>query len=127
VLKDSDIFFQYAGVDGVPLVWVIGEDCLYDIPVSVEHSKMFLENDAVIDVSEEYPENDGITVRFMKNNEVLEELHTSEYFGSILLSNPTVLNLIKYAYGKHVESPYAKFINNEFVILNQDAADISPW
>jgi hypothetical protein len=127
MLNDKDILFVYNGVKGVPLVWVMGEDCVYDYPLSVEHSKMFLEHDEVIDISDQYPEHEGITVRFIKNGEVLEELQTTEYFGSILLSNPTVLNLNDYAYGDYVESPHAKFINNAFVITNRNMSELKPW
>lgn len=127
MLNDRDILFHYQGTPGVPLVWVMGEDCVYDYPLSVEHSKMFLEHDEVIDISEQYPDHDGITVRFMKNGEVMEELHTSEYFGSILLSNPIVLNLNEHPYGKYVTSPDAKFIDGSFVILNQSMQGLEPW
>jgi hypothetical protein len=128
MLNDKDILFIYEGTPGVPLVWIIGEDCLYDYPLSVEHSKMFLEHDKIIDISEQYADHEGITVRFMKNGEVLEELQTSEYFGSILLSNPLVLNLNDYAYGYYVQSPNAKFINNEFVITDgREMENLLAW
>jgi hypothetical protein len=127
MLTDKDISFVYEGVPGVPLVWVIGEDCLYDYPLNVEHSKMFLEHDEVIDISDQYPEHNGITVRFMKNGSILEELQTTEYFGSILLSNPKVLNLKDYPYGYYVVSPNAKFVNNEFVILDKNMSELEPW
>ena len=127
MLNDKDILFVYEGTPGVPLAWVIGEDCLYDYPLSVEHSKIFLEHDEVVDVSKQHPEHEGITVRFIKNGEVIEELQTTEYFGSILLSNPKVVNLNDYAYGYYVESPHAKFIDNAFVITNRDMSELKPW
>jgi len=115
-----------------PLVWVIDGDCVYDTGINHSYVDMFKNHDKVIDVSSEYPENDGITVRFLKNGTVIEDLNTSEYFGSILLSNPQVLDLRDYPYGYWVVSPYAKFDGEKFIILNTDGSekDISslfPW
>jgi hypothetical protein len=70
MLTDDDIWFEWKGINGVPLCWVIDGDVLYDYPLSVEHSKIFLECDEIIDISEQYPDHDGITVRFMKNEEI---------------------------------------------------------
>lgn len=126
MLTDKDILFAYNGVPGVPLVWVIDSQCLYDTALTQEHSKMFLESDTVIDISEEYPDHDGITVRFLKDGNKIEDFKTSEYFGSILLSNPMVLNLMDYPYGRYVESPNALFINNQFVITDRDVTELMP-
>jgi hypothetical protein len=120
MLTDQSLEFTHSGTAGIPLVWVIDTQCLYDLPLSQEHAAIFTEADEVVDISDDYPEHDGTTVRFLKNNEILEELQTSEYFGSILLSNPTVLNLADYPYGMYVMSPNALFVNNEFVILDTD-------
>jgi hypothetical protein len=100
---------------------------LYDLPLSVEHAAIFQSADDVVDISDDYPEHDGVTVRFLKNNEVLEELQTSDYFGSILLSDPQVLVLTDYPYGLYVESPNALFVNGEFVILERDVSGLEPF
>ena len=126
MLTDKDIIFSYNGIAGVPLVWVIDSDCLYDLALTKEHADIFLYNDEVIDISEKYPEQDKITVQFLKNGSILEEFQTSEYFGSILLSNPQVLNLNDYPFGKYVESPNAKFINGQFLITNRDVTEMMP-
>ncbi len=120
MLTNESLEFTYNGTRGVPLVWVIDTQCLYDLALSQEHAAIFTEADEVIDISSDYPEHDGVTVRFLKNGQVLEELQTTDYFGSILLSNPLVLNLADYPYGMYVMSPNAMFVNNEFVILNTD-------
>lgn len=109
------------------LVWVIDGDCLYDIPTSKQYADMFLNFDEIIDVTSEYNINEGLVVRFIKNNEIVEDLETSEYFGSILLSNPLVLDLFAYPYGSYVVSPYAKFDGEKFIILNQNMDDLAPW
>ena len=127
MLTDDSIDFVYEGVVGTALVWVIDEQCLYDLPLSKEHAAIFLEATEVVDVSESYPEHDGITVRFLKDGEVLEEFQTSEYFGSVLLSEPLVLDLKDYPYGMYVESPNALFVDNKFVILDRDMTNEEPF
>lgn len=111
---------------GEALCWVIDEDVVYDANISSLHSIIFLENDYVDDVSLEYPDHDGITVRFYKNGEKVEDFQTSEYFGSVLLSNPTVVNLLNHKNGRHVIAPHAKFINYEFIITNGQS-DSNGW
>lgn len=115
------------GVKGVPIVWVIDGDCLYDLPVWKEYEDMFFNSDEVIDISSEYPEHDGITIRFIKNGTIVNELQTTEYFGSILLSNPLVLNLGDYPYGRYVMSPNAKFDGEKFIITDRDVSGLLPW
>lgn len=127
MLTDSSIEFKPENGRGIALVWVIDQQCLYDLPLSVEHAAIFTEAEEVLDISQDYPDHNGITVRFMKNGEVLGELQTSEYFGSILLSNPQVLNLMDYPYGLYVSSPDALFVNGEFVILDADVTGLEPF
>lgn len=126
MLTDDSINFIHEGVNGVALVWVIDTQCLYDLPLSVEHAAIFTGYDEIVDISEDYPDHDGITVRFLKDGEVLEEFQTSEYFGSILLSNPQVLNLMDYPYGYYVSSPNALFVDGQFVILETDMSTLNP-
>lgn len=112
---------------GVGLVWVIDGDCLYDLPVWEDFVDMFLNHDEVIDVSSKYPDKSGITVRFIKNGQAIDDLNTSEYFGNILLSNPLVLNLADYPYGRYVQSPNAKFDGEKFIITNRNMENLLPW
>ena len=115
------------GAKGIPLAWVIEEDVLYDLPVFEEYVSMFTSSDEVLDVSDEYPGHDGITVRFMKDGEVVEDFQTSEYFGNILLSEPQVIDLGAYPYGRFVVSPNAKFDGEKFIITNRDVTGFDPW
>lgn len=115
------------GAGGDALVWIIDGDCLYDLPVLPQYVSMFTESDQVLDVSSEYPNHEGITVRFIKNEETIEDFQASEYFGSILLSNPVVESLMKYPYGRYVISPYAKFDGEKFIINNQDVTELFAW
>lgn len=127
MLTDDSIEFIPNGVRGIALVWVIDTQCLYDLPLSVEHAAIFTGYDEIIDISEQYPDHDGVTVRFLKNGEILEEFQTTEYFGSILLSNPQVLNLLDYPYGLYVVSPNALFVDGQFVILDRDMTGAEPF
>ena len=112
---------------GIPLVWIIDGDCLYDLAVKTEYVSVFTESDEALDVSNEYPDYDGITVRFIKNGEAIEDFQTSEYFGSIILSEPQVLSLFDYAYGHFVQSPNAKFDGEKFIITDRDITALPAW
>lgn len=127
VITDEELYTRPIENGSKALVWVIDQNCLYDSVVSPQFLPMFLEKDNVIDASEDYPEHNGIAVRFIKNNEIIGDLLTSEYFGSILLSEPNVVDLSKYPYGKHVVSPYAKFDGEKFIILNMEMEYLTPW
>ena len=114
-----------------PLVWVIDGECVYDSGVNHNYVDMFKNHDEVEDVSSLYPTTEGITVRFLKNGTKIEDFNTSEYFGSILLSNPTVLDLRDYPYGYWVSSPRARFDGEKFIILDslgqERNAMLFPW
>ena len=132
MLYDKDLEYvagndYVLGVTGVALVWVIDGDCLYDIPTWQQYADMFLNHDEVVDISDQHQDLGGITVQFKKGGEVINELNTSEYFGSILLSSPTVLNLADYPYGRYVQSPHAKFDGEKFIITNRDTSGFLPW
>lgn len=111
---------------GYALCWVIGEECLYDLPLSENYANMFLLSDSIEDVSSEYSNLPGITVRFYRDGQLIEDFNTSEYFGSILLSPHRVINLHGHDYGNYVASPNAKFVDNSFVILDRDVAELDP-
>lgn len=129
MLTDKDIEFpEGSPIDqSIALVWVIDGQCLYDIPLLNSHANMFLNNDQVVDISYQYPQHDGITVEFIKNAEVIEQFQTSEYFGSILLSSPQVVDLEKYANGRYVVSPNATFDGQKFTITNRDMTGFPEW
>lgn len=126
MITDNDLTFTYSGEDGVPICFVIGEDNLYDLAISKDMARMFLSSASIQDVSSYYPELGGITVRFLNETwETIEDLNTSEYFGSILLSSPKMVNYLCHAYGLYAESLESKFIDYDFVIYNRP--DLSPY
>ena len=112
---------------GTPLVWVIDGQCLYDLAVKAEYIPVFTESDEVLDVSDEYTDYDGLTVRFIKNGKPVEDFQTSEYFATILLSEPQVLSLFDYPYGHFVESPNAEFDGEKFIITNRNILHLPEW
>jgi hypothetical protein len=128
MLTDNDLLFsmQPDKVPGVALVWIIDGQCLYDIPTWERYVDMFTLSE-VVDISEDYPDHDGITVRFIKDGETVDELQTSEYFGSILLSDPLVKRLGDYPYGRYVISPNATFDGESFTLTNRDMTYLQPF
>jgi hypothetical protein len=128
LLTDIDIEFVHDGtVNGVPVVWVIDGDCLYDLPLYPEHAEIFLNASEVIDISESYPDHNGIVVRVIKDEDHFFELATTEYFGSILLSEPQAVRLDHYPYGRYVQSPHARFDGEKFIITNRDVTQLAPY
>lgn len=128
MLTDSNIEYVHVpGIYGYALAWIIDTECVYAIALNEQYATMFKECNNAIDISSEYPDHDGITVRLMKDDTILEDFQTSEYFGSILLSNPLVLDLADHAYGVYVEANKASFINNEFVLKNLDMTSLNPY
>jgi hypothetical protein len=121
MITDNDIKYVYdpESLRGAPLTFVIDGNCLYDFTVSEYGFDLFTKNKGISDISIEYPEHDGTTVKIIKENDEIEIYQTNEYFGSILLSGPTVVNLLDYPYGHHVTSPDASFDGEKFIIKNR--------
>jgi hypothetical protein len=128
MITDNDIKYKkIEGYAGYALAWIIEEDCVFTNVMNKEYFNLFTSFNNVVDISDQYPEHDGLTVRLLKNNEVLEDFQTSEYFGSILLSNPTLVDLMDWPYGGYVEPFKCKFINDEFVFLEIDKTNLDPF
>ncbi len=123
MITEQDIAYEYNGVPGSALAFIIGEDSVYDTVFHDEYAQIFLGFDEAIDISDQYPDHDGITVRLLKNGQILEDFQTSEYFGSILLSSPVLINLNTHNHGLQTMSPHAKFINNEFITTDWDSSN----
>jgi hypothetical protein len=111
---------------GVALSWVLDNEVVYTLAVNSDIADMFLNSD-VSDVSIEYPEHNGVSVKFSMTDGQEEILQTSEYFGSILLSNPVVINLLSHKHGTVILGKGEQFLNNEFAIPNVDMSTIQEW
>ncbi len=130
MITDSDITYSWNKDNptdrAAALAFIIGEDVVYDAPFYDWAADMFLRADSFIEVTQE-TQSDKIIVSILENNVELDQLETTEYFGSILLSNPTIKDLNSHAYGRYVISPNAKFINNEFVVLDMVTDGLPPF
>jgi hypothetical protein len=129
MITDNDLLYfkETSPQDGIAISWVIDGDVLYDHVISKENFDIFSSYDEIIDISDQYPFNNNITVKFIKNGNELAVFQTSEYFGSILLSNPLMINLLNHKNGRYVFSPFAKFINYEFEIIGRDVSELPGW
>ena len=121
MITDNDIQYVFSRdkLKGAPLTFVIDGECLYDFVVTEEGVNLFTKNKEIVDVSSDYPDHDGATLQIIKENDEIEVYQTNEYFGSILLSDPTVLNVLDYPYGQYVLAPDALFDGEKFIIKNR--------
>jgi hypothetical protein len=116
MLTDESIDFIYSeDVKGIALGFVIDTYLVYDLATWDWVANIITSSDDVVDVTEEYSNLLGLVVEFKRDGIAVERLHTSEYFGSILLSNPLILNMGDYENGSDVMYPNARFIDNKFV------------
>ena len=109
-----DFIFDNNSHEGVAIGFLMDDDMVYDIAAWKTFYDLLLEADTFKDLSEDYPEWLGITVGFYKGEEYLDSLQTTEYFGSILLSNPTIVDLKLVENGENVVSP-AKLVDGRLV------------
>ena len=129
MINDLDIAYRSERdkLKGAPLTFVIDGECLYDFVVTEEGVNLFTKNKGINDISNDYPDYDGITLEIVKENDEIEIYQTNEYFGSILLSNPTIVNVIDYPYGHYVLSPGASFDGEKFIIKNRPLSELTEW
>jgi hypothetical protein len=113
-------------VVGMPLVFVIDGQCVYDFPSNRYGSELFFNNKGIVDISNEYPNYDGITVKVIIDEENFETLQVSEYIGSILLSPHSVFCTYDYPFGAYVVAPNATFDGEKFIIADRDMDTLDP-
>jgi hypothetical protein len=130
MLTDNDITYSWNKDNpderGSALAFIIDEDVVYDAPFYNWAADMFIRADSFVEISQDNA-TDSIVISILENEVELDQLQTTEYFGSILLSNPTIKDLNAYAYGRYVIAPNAKFVNNEFVILDMSTEGLPPF
>jgi hypothetical protein len=123
MLKENNMFFnpsQGSG-HGLALGWVVDSVCVHSMILSKEFADIFLTSDTTIDITPVNNLNNKINIRFLKNNEVLEEIEVSEKFGSILLSNPKIINLSFHKFGYLVED------DKEYIFENYEINPGGAW
>lgn len=117
MVTDASIDYTYSPeIPGMPIALVIDGEVLYTAPVWSSFGQILLDATEFRDVSSTYPTHDGITIEILSNEEVIETWQTSEYVGSILLSEALILDLSKYENGGHVEDLKASFDGTKFII-----------
>lgn len=117
MVTDVSIDYLYSPeIPGMPIALVIDGEVLYTAPVWSSFGQILLDATEFKDVSSTYPTHDGITVEILSNEEVIETWQTTEYVGSILLSEPLILDLSKYENGNSVEDLKASFDGTKFII-----------
>jgi hypothetical protein len=130
MLTDNDITYSWNKDNpderGSALAFIIDEDVVYDAPFYNWAADMFIRADSFVEISQDNA-TDSIVISILENEVELDQLQTTEYFGSILLSNPTIKDLNAYPYGRYVIAPNAKFVNNEFIVLDMSTEGLPPF
>ena len=117
MVTDASIDYLYSPeIPGMPVAFVIDGEVLYTAPVWSTFGQILLDATEFRDVSSTYPEHAGITLEILSNEEVIETWQTTEYVGSILLSEALILDLSKYENGNSVEDLKASFDGTKFII-----------
>ena len=117
MVTDASIDYLYSPeIPGMPIALVIDGEVLYTAPVWSTFGEILLNATEFRDVSSTYPEHAGITLEILSNEKVVETWQTTEYVGSIILSNALILDLSKYENGGYVEDLKASFDGVKFII-----------
>ena len=126
MINDIDIqhVFSRDKLAGAPLVFVIDGECLYTFNATLYGIDLFTKNKGITDISSDYPEHAGSTLQIIKENDEVEIYQTNEYFSSILLSNPTVLDSREYPYGHLVAPNEASFDGEKFNLKNRTVGQL---
>ena len=130
MLTDNEITYEwnknYPDERGAALAFIIDEDVVYAAPFYNWAADMILRADSFVEVSQDVA-SETITLSILENEIELDQLQTTEYFGSILLSNPIIKDLNAYPYGRYVSPPNARFVNNEFIFPDMSVEGLPPF
>jgi hypothetical protein len=130
MITTDDIHFNVENskdIPGLAIVFVIDGQCVYDLFANKYGTELLMKNNGIIDLSNEYPDHDGITVKIIMDEQNFEILQTSEYVGSILLTPHKAICPWDYPYGIYVQSPYATFDGKSFNIEGKDMNSLEPY
>ena len=109
-------YFYNPEVLGIPIALVIDGEVLYTSAVWGAFGQLLLDATGFRDVSSTYPEHIGMTVEILSGEEVVETWQTTEYVGSILLSDPLILDIGQYENKEYVDDLKATFDGTKFII-----------
>jgi hypothetical protein len=93
MITDNDIYWEKDKNQKQPIVIGFGLDgvLVFDMPSYVDFYDLLKTSDLVINTTENYS-----MIDFIKNEVVIETLHTSEMLGSLICSEPDILEIYRH-------------------------------
>ena len=93
MITDNDIYWEKDKNEKQPIVIGFGLDgtLVFDMPSYVDFYDLLKTSDSVINTTENYS-----MIDFIKNEIVVETLHTSEMLGSLICSEPDILEIYRH-------------------------------
>ena len=93
MITDNDIYFERNKNEKQPIGIGFGLDgvLVFALPSYVDFYDLLKTSDSVINTTENYS-----MIDFIKNGIVLETLHTSEMLGSLICSEPDILEIYRH-------------------------------
>ena len=93
MITDNDIYWEKNKNEKQPIVIGFGLDgvLVFDMPSYVDFYELLKNSDSVVNITEDYS-----MINFIKNEIVLETLHTSEMLGSLICSEPDILEIYRH-------------------------------
>jgi hypothetical protein len=93
MITDNDIYFELNKNEKQPIGIGFGLDgvLVFDMPSYVDFYDLLKTSDSVINTTENYN-----MIDFIKNGIVVETLNTSEMLGSLICSNPDILEIYRH-------------------------------
>ena len=120
MVTDSSIeYFYNPDILGMPIALVIDKEVLYTAPVLHTFGQILLNATNFKDVSSMYPDHNGITIEILLGEQVVETWQTTEYVGSIILSNALILDIGQYDNKEYVDDLNSTFDGTKFIIKEE--------
>lgn len=94
MITDNDIYFfwnKYPERQQMAIGFGINGKLISDLATYVDFYDLLISSDEVVSASE-----DNSVVNFMKNGLIIETLQTSSFFGSLLSSNPDIIEMYRH-------------------------------
>ena len=93
MITDNDIYWEKNKNEKQPIVIGFGIDgvLVFDMPSYVDFYELLKTSDSVINTTENYT-----MINFIKNNIIVDTLYTSEMLGSLICSEPDILEIYRH-------------------------------